>query len=309
MAKRFKYNLLLIAALSFIMACSNSNSLDGCARGVLAVSFYSKTACQPNAFYPEEITDLLVCVFDDNDILTENRRVEGISLSEEYTVRFSDMEEGLYTVLAWSGIFGDDFETEELRNGSTGKEDLLFRLKRTTDNRANSIDGQIVYFGESRTVYIKNDVPASASVNLLETTNRITVSVEGLEDDLSNYLIIIESANGSMNIDGSIAEDEAISYQAIDLSDTDLLSAAFTTLKLETGVETTLRIISLPDYDELFNGSLLGTLLLKNPEINLNCDHDFTILFTAEDQCDCGTYAITAIRINNWLIHSYDTDF
>jgi len=79
-------------------------------------------------------------------------------------------------------------------------------------------------------------------------------------------------------------------------------------LKLETGQENTLVIKSKEGETELFRGSLLGTLLLKNPEVNLACDHDFVIDFTAEDQCDCGEYIILEIRVNNWLVHSYQTN-
>jgi hypothetical protein len=57
---------------------------------------------------------------------------------------------------------------------------------------------------------------------------------------------------------------------------------------------------------ELYRGDLLGTLLLKNPNVNLACDHDFVVRFTTEDKCDCGTYTIMEIWVNNWLVHSYE---
>ncbi|MFC4677192.1 FimB/Mfa2 family fimbrial subunit, partial [Dysgonomonas termitidis] len=87
-----------------------------------------------------------------------------------------------------------------------------------------------------------------------------------------------------------------------------LLEARLTILKLATGCNTSLVIRNRADNSELYRGDLLGTLLLKNPEVNLACDHDFTIRFTAKDQCRCGTYMITEIWVNNWLVHSYTTD-
>jgi len=142
---------------------------------------------------------------------------------------------------------------------------------------------------------------------MLEVTNRITISVEGLaQPDL--YQILIESNAGSMNIDGTLASDDTLQYIPNDSEETDPPEATFTLLKLSTGYENTIVIRDTTSGTEIYRGSLLGALILKNPEVNLACDHDFTIRFTAEDPCDCGTYVITEIHVNEWLVHSYETE-
>lgn len=311
MTLRCKPFLFMVIVLTvFLSGCVEQRYDSNCTQG-LDISFFSRTICQPEPTYPEEITDLLICVFDNDDVLADFRYRENIALSRDYSERI-EIGNGLYMVTAWSGIDVSVFDIDELQNGVTKKDDLLFRLKRTGDN-ASPTDGLKVYHGESRAVYVpkagKSEVIyENAKVNLLEVTNRLTVTVEGLEGDIEDYSISIESDNGSMNVDGSIADDQIVKYEPVVLSDPETLRTAFTTLKLETGYNNTIIIKNDVNGTELYRGSLLGTLILKNPEVNLNCDHDFEIRFTAEDQCQCGTYTITEIWVNNWLVHSYDAE-
>jgi hypothetical protein len=79
-------------------------------------------------------------------------------------------------------------------------------------------------------------------------------------------------------------------------------------MSLTTGFDNTLVVRHRGSGAELYRGDLLGTLLLKNPGVNLACDHDFTIRFTTADRCDCGTYTVMEIWVNRWLVHSYETD-
>ena len=194
--------------------------------------------------------------------------------------------------------------------GKTTKEDWLFRLKRSQHIAVLMEDVQ-VYTGESRAVYLDggtSGISEHTSVNLQEITNRLTISVEGLDRNKEEYEVYIESGNGSMKVSGSLADDETVRYNPVTSSDNERINEKFYLLKLETGHNNTIVIRNKISGKELYRGSLLGTLLLKNPEVDLNCDHDFTIKFTAQDQCECGTYTIKEIWVNNWLVHSYDAE-
>lgn len=308
----FLSSLLLAALVSGCVKqsenyCPEDESIQG-----INVSFYSRNACQDENEYPDRIKDLSIFVFNNDDILADFRKVNDIEFSSDINEKFN-VEEGLYTVLAWSGIDNQAFDIEAPVKGITTKTDLLLSLKRT-GGYAESIGNVSVYFGESRAVYVSEaedttPIYENAAVNMLEQTNRISVSVEGLQGDPEEYEIIIESKNGSMEVGGAVAEDELIRYANSSIVAEGILYADFTTLKLETGVESTLIIRNKVTNKEVFRGSLLGTLILKNPYINLNCDHDFEIAFTVQDICDCGTYMLAEITINDWVIHSYQTDF
>lgn len=309
MSLRCKSILLTsVILLSLVSGCIKEEN-ENCTQGI-NVSFYSKTSCQTDTLYPEQIKDIALCVFDKKGILVAYQRSYDLNLQKYYSQNI-EVNSGLYSMVAWSGLDDSHYDLSNLENNVTQKSDLLFRLKRVLHD-AISLEGNRVYYGESPAVYVaqaSDSKPAfeHTAINLQEITNRLTITVEGLTR-AEDYEIEIESDNGSMNLDGTIAQDEVIDYHPTHLVKDEGLEAQFTILKLETGHNSTLIIKNKLDGTEVYRGSLLGTLLLKNPDVNLNCDHDFTVRFTAEDQCECGTYAITEIWVNNWLVHSYNTE-
>ncbi|GHT88961.1 hypothetical protein FACS189474_5120 [Bacteroidia bacterium] len=307
---RMKEHAVLLSAfcIFLLLGCNVYEDTKNCTQGIY-VHFYSKTACSADTVYPQ-VEDLKLYVFDSNGILVSYGEDNNVSMQRDYS-RTVDASGGLFTVIAWTGLNNGAFDWKAPEEKVTTKNDLLFRLQRATQQAA-SLDGKRVYYGESPTVFLPDpaeygSIFESAKINLQEITNRFTVSVEGLPQ-AEDYEVVIESANGSMNIDGSIAGDEVIRYPSQPAVKEGILEAKFTVLKLATGYNGTLIVKDKRDNRELYRGDLLGTLLLKNPEVNLACDHDFTIRFTTKDQCDCGTYMIAQIWVNNWLVHSYATE-
>jgi len=297
-----------IIILSLLTGCIRDDHGD-CVQGI-NIRFYFKTPCQLDTVYPEGIKDITLCIFDKNDVLIYYSQSEDVKLQKDY-MQTVEIASGLYTVVAWSGLDNNLYDPSPLVSGTTKKNDLMFRLRRTAETATN-IEGNKVYVGQSPAVYVSQASGSEslferATVNLQEITNRISISVEGL-DNPQNYIIDIESNNGSMNIDGSIAYDDFIDYISESVVKDRTLETTITLLKLDTSNSSTLVIKSRSDGTEVYRESLLGTLLLKNPNVNLACDHDFTIKFTAKDQCNCGTYTIMEIWVNNWLVHSYDTE-
>ena len=300
-------NLLFLLLGVFILSGLNGcvyDRTDDCPQGI-DLRLYSKTPCRTDTVYPR-LSGLELRVFDRHGKLVSYRVTGDSVLTEHYTGRL-EAENGLYSVTAWAGLDADAFE----RGFADEKSGLLFRLKRS-GGLAASLEGKRIYYGESPAAFLPDpaeygSVFEPASVNLREITNRLTVQAEGLPQT-GDYEIFVESANGSMNTDGSIASDDIIKYGSSAAFTNGLLEAKLTVLKLATGCNSSLIIRNKADNSELYRGGLLGTLLLKNPSVNLDCDHDFTIRFTAKDQCNCGTYMIIGIWVNEWLVHSYESE-
>lgn len=297
-------------SISLLTGCIKEGEKD-CPQGTINVTFYSQTPCQIEKYFPEEIRDISLYLFDKNDILIDHQQETSIGRVGEYTHTFT-ASNGIYSVIAWTGLEPVHYDLNTLQNGITTKEDLLFQLKHTSEG-SSGLNNNTLFFGESKAVYLSEVIntssnPENISINLQEITNRIRVIINGLPDP-GNHEIILESDNGSMLINGVIMPEQAFPYTGIDLVRDGILESAFTLLKLETGHKSTLIVKNKISGEELYRGDLLGTLLLKNPDINLKCEHDFVIEFTAQDQCECGTYMITEIWVNNWLVHSYDTEF
>lgn len=304
-----KILLLNTLILVFLSGCIKDDYED-CVQGI-DIRFYSINKCSTDTLYPQQISDITLCVFDEQGLLVGYKKNNEISFQRNLAERMELREGGLYTVVAWSGLNDALYDINIPQEMSSKKSDLLFRIKRTL-KRVSSTIGTPIYYGESPAVYVPQasgveSIFKVTAVNMQEITNRLTIIVEGL-DNAENYQIDIESNNGSMNIDGTIANDEVVEYDSEHLIRSNILEAEFTLLKLQTGSTNTIVVKSKIDGRELYRGSLLGTLLLKNPEVNLDCDHDFVIRFTTHDQCSCGTYTIAQIWVNNWLIHSYETE-
>lgn len=307
----FRYSFILVMTLIVLFlfwGCIKDDYAD-CTQGI-RVSFYSQNPCQAERSYPEQIKDLTLFVFDKNEVLVSYKQVNAVELQKDFS-QLIETESGMYSVLAWAGLAPDLYEMVGPQVGTTQKQTLLFRLKRASEI-ASSITDTRLYFGESTLAYVPNagekgTIYEDVSVNMQEVTNQLEVSIEGLPN-VQDYEVVIESNNGAMNINGTIATDELITHTSESTDESGVLHARFTLLKLATGYTHTIVVRDKSHGTELYRGSLLGTLLLKNPSVNLDCDHDFTIKFTTKDQCSCGTYTIMEVWVNNWLVHSYETE-
>lgn len=297
----------------FFLFCTGSciyDDLGDCRQGI-HVHFFTKTPCSADTLLPQP-AGLGLYVFDREGMLVSYRKASGPEM-EQGSVKALEAENGLFTVVVWGGLDDTGMSPDAPVPGVTTKGDLLLRLQQPAGTTV-SLTGKRVYFGESPAVYLPDPAEygslfETVPVNLQEITNRVKVEVEGLPRLDDTYEIAIESANGAMNIDGTIAPGGETTYGASPVFDGDgVLEADFTILKLTPGYHTSLVIKDKQADRELYRGDLLGTLLLKNPEINPECDHDFVIRFTVADQCECGTYMIMEIWVNNWLVHSYGTD-
>jgi hypothetical protein len=291
------YKVLLLLLIIGCGSCIYDDRSD-CPQGI-NVNFYSLTECSVDTLHPV-LQNVRLFVFDANGNLVAQQQNTETAIPAQ--------GEGYLTVIAWAGLDADRYEIVQ---NVTSKKDLLFRLKRTAE-QAVSIAGTIVYYGESDPVFLPDPTKSGsvfehAAINMREITNRLTITVEGLPD-AANYEIGIESRSTAMNVNSSIARDDLLHYASSTAINNGVLESKFTLLKLVTGYDNTIVVKNKQDGRELYRGDLLGTLLLKNPQVNLACDNDFTVKFTTKDQCQCGDYMIAQIWVNNWLVHSYDTD-
>lgn len=304
----FIFILSLVVFVILFGGCIKDDYAD-CSQGI-RVTFYSRTPCQAEATYPEQIKDISLFVFDKDEVLVSYKQLNVAKLQSNFS-QVIETESGMHSVVAWAGLTPELYDIVNPEIGVTQKQTLLFRLKRIAQIGL-SIDNTRVYCGESAFVYVadaedEGSVYQDVSVNMQEVTNRLDVTVEGLPN-VQDYEVTIESNNGAMNVDGSLAKDDLITHTSMLTDESGVLRARFTLLKLAVGYNHTIVIRDKLHDKELYRASLLGTLLLKNPSVNLDCDHDFLIQFTTKDQCDCGTYTIMEIWVNNWLVHSYETE-
>jgi hypothetical protein len=299
-----------VATLALLFTgCGIIEDMNDCPQG-LDIAFYSQTPCDVQRSYPADISDLRIYVFDERGVLAATDAAPLVRLASDYT-HTVEARNGLYTVVAWAGVDAETFDMSEPVIGISTKDDILFNL-RHTGGHTTSFNGHKVFYGESEAVYLPDpaiygSVFKEVGVNMDEVTNRIEVEVEGLPNP-DDYEVVITSKTGAMCLGGGQITAPKMEYLPVVHPASNVLTASFTIMGLKTGFDTDLVVCHKASGAELYRGDLLGTLLLKNPNVNLACDHDFTIRFTTADKCDCGTYSITEIWVNNWLVHSYDTE-
>lgn len=309
--KKKKTYFLIAFVLLAIAGCIHEE-FDDCLQEV-NVHFFSKSACDVDSVYPL-MSGLRFYVFDENDNLVAIHEADNGEITSHYSKNL-EVRNGLFTVITWGGLNTSAVEVREHKEFVTTKKDALFRILEDTLGGIPSPEGSRIYFGESKQIYIPDPAESGSifeqvDVNMQEITNRITVQIEGLPQT-DDFEIFIETENVGMNLDGSVAQsNNLVKYLSTTpaFDEANVLQAHLTTLEMLSGYKTTLVIRNKTLGTELYRGDLLGTLLLKNPEVNLACDHNFTIRFTTADECDCGTYMIMEIWVNNWLVHSYDAD-
>ncbi len=297
----------IILFLPLINACVK-DGIDSCASQSIHVYFYSKTTCETDTIYSSSIQPLWIGLFDEEEILISHTTLQPVSLTKDYYYEITSPNTGAYTIMAWGGLNAELLELQTLQNGMTTKKDLFFRLRRI-EGQYYSLEGEQFFYGESPVIHLEKNqttepLIVNTSVNLQELTNRITVTINGLTGS-DRIDMVIQSTNGSVNIDGSNGPDELIEYHPEYNTGQGSVNALFTIMRLDAGQTNTLIISDTKKHTEIFNGDLLNELLLQNPEVNISCDHDFFITINVEDQ---GAYILTEIWVNDWLVHSYNKE-
>ena len=279
-----------------------------CPQGVY-LKFYTKTPCDTDTIYPADIKNLNIFVFDEIDRFVAEFTEENVTLSSGYEMLIPIYPHGKYSFIAWANV-DNHYEMTNLQQGTTTKENLLLQLKQSA-GMAVDLKGETLYTGTSDYVFLPD--PESVlgafyehtSIRLTQYVNRIDVIVEGFAVP-QDYQVEITLRNGDYAVNGDILlNGDAMPYPPEYSYGDSTLTAKFNTLKLETGYDDWLTLKGKEDK-VLYHEDLLGTLLLQNPDVNLSCDHDFVIKFKVKENND--TYVVTEVWVNDWLIHSYDTE-
>lgn len=155
----------------------------------------------------------------------------------------------------------------------------------------------LLYHGIHDIVKIREGKENIVWIDLKQITNHIQVIVHNLNDK-KKHIIYIEDNNGKYDSFLQYADDEKITYlptYSNPSNTTSSLIADFTVMKLDKNREPRLKIsddTGVIRYDE----NLIGKLLQKNPYIDFDYNHDFTIEISFND------YIPVSIKINGWEI-------
>lgn len=315
----FKIKLSLILLLGTALSACDGFIYDDtkdCPQGVY-VNFYSQTLCQTDSSYLGEVSNLYLLAFDIEGKLVKAITQKDVNLSKNYSV-LMPLKGGVYSFIGWTGL-NASFDLTQLKSRLTTKADVLLKLKQDA-KLLELLSGKQIYQGESLLVHLPDakthgSVYKHTSINLRERTNRIKVEIELHESlkglaNIEDFEVAISSANGILNIDGSMPlGGNTIQYPYQKLLQEGRITANFTLLSLKMGYNNRILLKNKKSGEVMFSGDLIGSILMKNENVNLDCENDFTVKFVIKDKClDCYTYLCWAIYVNDWIVHSYETE-
>ncbi|MBR8766227.1 Minor fimbrium anchoring subunit Mfa2 [Porphyromonas levii] len=316
--------LVLSALMVFLFSGCDKyiyEDLEECPQGVY-ISFYHQTPCMDEPTAVGEVDGLHVFAFDLHDKLVKIERIEGlVDIVEAYKVELPPVEKGQYSFIAWAGTSDQFFTLNQFVVGETTKEDVLMTL-RSKDSNAVGLGSHQVWQGESKAISLPDrkeygTVYEEVAINMLEVTNRIQVTLKLHESvcetlDIDDFEIMISSANGTSLINKRMPLGAAqLTYPGTEIARDDTsVRLAYTLMELKSGYSNVLKVYNKKEDKNYFVQDLLGKVLLENPNVNLECTHDFDIVMEIEDKCkDCpDNHLVVHIMINNYTIHSFSVD-
>lgn len=300
---KMKIGLKLIILIILPFIATNCIKDDECCyprdHTVLGLKFRYATATDAQQQSTVSQAPLLtVFIFDDKGIFISQMNDSSSRVNDDYIMELP-YQKGSYQFVTWADYNENYYQLSARVAGQTRINDFYLFLKREEDNRIIN-PPQLLYHGIHDMVKIKEGEKNIVWIDLKQITNHIRVIAYNLNENKTNS-IYIEDNNGKYGYDSHFADDDNITYipayssSVNNSSRTSPLIADFTVMKLDKSRAPRLKIADetgLVRYDE----NLIGKLLSKNPSINFDYDHDFTIEISFDN------YIPVSIKINGWEI-------
>lgn len=242
---------------------------------------------------------LSVFIFDDKGLFISQVNDSLIWVDDNYELELP-YKQGSYQFVTWAGYDETTYGTTTCIPGKTQMEDFFLFLKRDTDHRITN-QPKLLYHGMHKTLTLDEHKKTIAWINLKQITNHIRVIVYHL-DKSGSHNVHIEDNNGKYGYSSLFADDDRITYTPVyvkQAKENDTLTADFNVMKLDKNRMP--RLLILDEANTVrYNGNLIGELLGKNPGIDLENEHDFTIEISFDG------YTPIYIKINGWEIKESD---
>lgn len=322
--KIFSKWIIVMMAFAALCACNTiTEDLPPCVNYVKFT--YTRNMKFVDAFAVEaKRVDLYI--FDEND-----RFVSCISRKTE-TLKDKQLMElplpgGKYHLIAWAGFDEDSYRyIHEMKVGETTSKDLKVMMLR---EKAQGMDGvnavlrkELAPLWHAETMIDLCPLKAKTiTMDMTKDTNklRIVLQADGAKAlDKNNVLFQITTANGFLNYDNSLLEDEKIGFQPYFKADGEVsenkdgisvVVAELNTMRLMEKADVKLRV-QKKDGEELLHIDLIKYLLLTKmeghdmePQEYLDRQDEYALIFFLD-----ANYMIVKIQINGWTIRPQNGD-
>jgi len=281
-----------------------------------------------NAF-AHEVTSVNVFVFDKSGNLLYTVTDSGSALQEEpYSLKLLALP-GTYDIVCWGGLEGND--NFDLTQAST-KEEFLCKLNRNSGSDGAYVDENLspLFYGTIEDVTVGDAYEVyEYDLDLMKDTNNIRIMLQQLNGESLNvddFVFELTDANGYLNWDNSLLDDETITYKPYSTytgtveTETKASStfyfglAEFTTSRLVKGQDMRLTVSRASDGEVVFSIPVIDYALavkgnyrasMGDQEYLDRQDEYVMTFFLSEGEKWMSSY----IYVNEWKVVLNDVDF
>ena len=301
MTKRILNRALALLPILFLGGCQSllHDQLKECPREI-EVSLYTQTDCDAARTYPSDVKSVLLIAYNEKGEVVATQTHEG-AISAETKVRMTVPAGESVRVAAWSGLYKDHFALTP--NAKLSEQ--FVQLKAGQD-----LKGQRIRQGISREVALKplNEEGANevTSVEVVSANDRYSAEGKMLgNNEATPYPYPTTITTKANTFVGPVEPGCEPGYDGE-------LTAELTTLLLRSGHNSWVTMRKAGQEHPFFRSNLIGLLMSAakdGADINLYCDHDFTVELKVRRCPNCSEgYQVAWVKINNWQVHSYDTE-
>jgi len=315
---------LLLSLLCVLMASCSwvGDDIDNCPKGQWLKLEYTYNMLDADAAF-NHIDDATINIYKHKGDFVKQIKVNKDQLtSGKYLIEVSDLPEGDYHAVVWSGINENQHEVSSVESYEDFRLNLITEKYKTMSNQLDNL-----YYGAIDSFHVDRKY-AVHNVSMMKDTNQLICLVESESEDkkvsTNNYAMELYVDNISMDADNDIIPTnsytlyypysaENVTIEDADFGERKCARFAFSTLRLMEYDNARL-VLKLKDTDyEVFNIPVtdyiaqIASLTELNgepltPQEYLDRQDQFTFVFYLS-ATDSGNMLIRC-RVNNWVLRS-----
>lgn len=297
--KRLLFSLLAVfSSLMFLSSCINED-LGQCNAGVRVYFSYDLPSTDDTSETATHRLNLLV--FDESDLYVGEWVDEAAVLNDDYYM-FLPLKAGRYRFVAYSGLILPCMLTpSSLVVGETTYDEMRMLLSRRSDGAVTNLTGRI-YFGDLAEATASSTKTEHFKISLYEITNRIYVTVKGVNNLTPMYRLRIDDTNGEYKLDNSFSSAENLFYTTLCNTDNSAatIKGDLTVMRLARDRKDAILTFREEASNKILYEDNLIELILKLEEkigrIDFDKMHDYDIVL----QFTVGMDVI--ISVNGWIV-------
>lgn len=290
--KRIYPLFMLLSAALFLMGCIKED-LSDCPAGI-KVFFTYHTTYAGEGIDPSDVDKIDLFVFDEaTGLLRAMVEDTDPRLSPDYFMTIPSLPQGDYRMVAWGGLHKDYTSNPDLFE----LEETTFEDAMLVFNHENEVEHTIghLFFAELAQATVTAEREQKFYLPLIQNTNTINLTTEGLPKNEDSYILSIRDNNGRYKFDNSFAPDSDFTYKSVCGKDAvGQPNASLRKLKLAAH-----RIAALELYNEtkgksLYSVNLVELLNARGVDYDLQSVFDVHLKFNTDMSVD--------VMINEWQI-------